>query len=124
MKNRTLVLGMLVMVLAIGILGCDDGSKDDGKGGNDGSLNGTWNSVSDNMTLVISGSNFTFENYKGTISYNGSTMTLKSTHIWDGSFSSWVAFTNNQATIKYSLSGNTLTILGNYIFSGDWTKSQ
>jgi hypothetical protein len=130
MKNRLLVLGMLVMVLAFGmtVVGCDDGSKG---GGNDGSLNGTWDNPSVLQSIVISGSDFTLKAYgensiKGTISYNGSTMTLKSTHYWDLDSSSWVAVNSQGTTYTYSLSGNTITISGGSVsgFDGEWTKSQ
>jgi len=118
MVNKKFWLGILVMVLVFGltVIGCDDDSTDSGGSGgggvsNDGSLDGTWNNAP--MSLIISGSSYTSkysgENYgKGTISYNGSTITLQSTHAWE---SSWVSFSET-VTCNYSLSGNTLTISG------------
>ena len=125
MENRKFWLGMLVMVLAFGmtVVGCDNGSTG---GGNDGSLDGTWNQGP--MTIVISGDGYTSilegKNFgKGTISYDGSTVTLNSTHAWSNS--SWTPFSET-ITGSYSLSGNTLTISGiqgTYSsMNGNWSK--
>jgi len=128
MKRKIVLSAVLVCLLAIGLVlaGCDNGSTT--SGGNDGSLDGTWNKSP--MTLVISGSSYTSkysgQNYgKGTISYNGSAITLISTHKW--SESTWVSFSET-VTCNYSLSGNTYTLSGlqgNYSnMNGVWTKEK
>jgi len=127
MVNKKFWLGILVMVLVFGmtVVGCDDDSTSGGSG-NDGSLNGTW--INTPFSLIISESDYTSKyngvNYgKGTVSYNGSTLTLKSTHSWVDS--SWSPFSET-VTGSYSLSGNTLTvsgIQGRYSdMNGAWTK--
>jgi len=118
-----LLIIALVTVIGFSMAGC----KHDGGGGNDGSLNGTWNNSSGLMSFTVSGSNYTLRvgginEEKGTISYNGPTMTVKSTHYWDGS--SWVDISTTPGiTITYSLSGNTMTVSGSYFYDGVWTRS-
>ena len=92
MKNVLKLFGIIALAAVIGfsMAACDNGDNGGGDG-NDGSLNGTW--THEDMTLIVLGSNYTStwggENYgKGTVSYNSSTITLKTTHAWNGS--SWV----------------------------------
>jgi len=108
---------------------CSDGGGGGG-GGNDGSLNGTWTHEHIPMTLTVSGSNYTSkvegENFgKGTVSYNSSTITLKTTHAWDDVHSKWASYSET-TTCSYTLSGNSLTIsgvVGDYSdMNGVWTR--
>jgi hypothetical protein len=118
-------LGILVMVLVLGItvVGCDDGSK----GGADTTLNGTWSRESYSITIsgnswtwLYNGTNFS----KGTMSYDNSTFTLNRTHVWSNG--GWVSTNNNTTTGNYSLSENTLTITNcnEVMMNGAWVKQQ
>ena len=134
MVNKNFWLGILVIVLVFGmmVVGCNNGSTGSGNdgslSGNDGSLNGTWNHSINPVTLVISGSSYTQKeagvNYgKGEISYNGSTITIVSTHAWTGSY--WTPYSET-CTASYILSGDSLTVSGvsgyySYM-NGIWTK--
>ena len=149
MKNVLKLLGIIALVAVIGfsMAACSGGGNDDsggntggntggsggggggGGGGNDGSLNGTWNHVNGEWTLIVSGSNYTIKNHgqnsaKGTISYNASTITFKITLGWDGS---WVPYSETD-TCSYILNGNSITVSGVQGYSTDssmngvWTK--
>ena len=127
MKKEFILLAILICFLVLGsvLVSCNNGTTDGSS--NNGRMDGTWNNLP--MTLIISGNNYTSKfwgvNYgKGTISYNGSTFTLTSTHAWTGS--SWYPFTETVSG-NYSLSGNTMTISGvegrYQYFNGYWNKS-
>ena len=86
MKNRLLVLGMLVMVLAFGmtVIVCDDGNN----GGNstDPALNGTWIGDYSMLELKFNNGNFEFSEYqKGTYTTSGGNITMTPTYIYEKS---------------------------------------
>ena len=134
-QDRRSKVPLLIIALAAVIVFSMAGCKHDGGGGggNDGSLNGTWTRDISGVTVsfTVSGSDYTSKVSdvyadKGTISYNGSTITLTETHGWSGSF--WVTVPSYPYTAYYTLSGNTLTVSGSSdvlynLFNGVWTRS-
>jgi hypothetical protein len=80
MLNKMFWLGILVLALVFGItvIGCDDGSNDDG---GDTVLNGTWVDE-DGMELKFDNGNFEISDFvKGTYTTSGSNITITITQI-------------------------------------------
>jgi len=78
MANKKFFAGMLVMALVFGmvLVGCDDGS-----GGGDPALNGTW--VASGYELILNNGSFEVPNQqKGTYTASNGSMTLTPTHHW------------------------------------------
>jgi hypothetical protein len=119
MTNKRLWLGMLVMVLAFGmtVIGCDDGSTDDnGGGGTDAALNGTWYSTTPGYDFYFKLNNGHGESFingnphqKWTYTTSSGKMTENITQQYNVSESKWETY-NYSKTSDYSISGNTLTI--------------
>jgi len=135
MKKGNLGLGILVMVLIFGmtVVGCDDGSTDNGV---DPALNGTWvGSVegveggytfnNGSIEISINGTPAT----KGTYTTSGNKITVKQTQLYGTNYGlepKWypietglieagapdeiIAQATSQQTLTYTISGNILTI--------------
>ena len=127
MANRKNWLGILVIVLVFGMTVV--GWCEDGLGGTDPTLNGTWDTTQGKITRGYVFNNGYFEiqqngitGMKGTYTTSGNLITLRPTHINGtllGLGSKW--YTEIELTIygmgaafapqteKYSVSGNTMT---------------
>ncbi|MDR0457145.1 MAG: hypothetical protein LBH20_10740 [Treponema sp.] len=117
MVNKRNWLGILAIVLIFGmmVVGCDDGSTDDGSGGSNQFI-GTWiggDRDGDSVTLVCTATNWTATFYggteTGTYTYSGNTVTFKQ---------------GTETFVTATLSGNTLTVIGSYISYTPWTLTK
>jgi hypothetical protein len=134
-KRRFFISGLLagLLVFSLVIVSCKNGSGG-GNGGNDGSMDGTW--TNGNKSLLIAGDSFTVtttgsafylgvNGYKGSLSYNGSSITFTASEFSTSGGSSWSILTDEllagdsrTVTGNYTLSSNTVTASG---FTGKFT---
>jgi hypothetical protein len=114
MKNKLVFSGLLIAVLAIGIVmaGCDTGT---GGGGSSISVDGTTWTKSPNFVLSFNGNNFTLKESNSTV--------LSGTYTFSGGNSGKFSMTtgSNSGTADYTLSDTTL-IITNSSWTSTWAK--
>jgi hypothetical protein len=128
-KFKFITLAASIMLAITFTLSCSQ----DNISGPDGSLNGTWERVP--ATIEINGTELIqkvngVNEYKGTITYDGSNISYHADYYWDGV--KWATIPTNPESVRgnYTLSsdGKTLTFSGftgeNEKANGDWTKKQ
>jgi hypothetical protein len=129
MKNKRIILGMVVMKLMFGMvfMGCDNGSTQDD------ALTGTWTGYNEDaggeMKLVASGGSFTVyvddqPAYKGTYTTSGNDVTMTFTHmntgLMSGGTTEWTPYDDvpegtdglPSKTMQGTISGGELSVEG------------